>query len=97
MPSATRISLAARERLRDHHTAAAKTVAFHAAALGRLDAATSRRAEVLSRHDVLVADAASEVNRAVAEVARVMGVDAAAAVLGVSKAEVRRVVRATTH
>lgn len=90
MPSATPLSLGARERLRGHHATAAKAVAVHAAAVGRLDTARSRRAEVLARHDALVADATSEVARAVAAAARVMGVDVAAAVLGVSKAEVRR-------
>ena len=63
MPYATPIALAARERLREHHAAAAKSVADHAAALARLDAATSRRAEVVARQDALVADAATEVWR----------------------------------
>ena len=89
MPSATPRSLAARERLRDHHVAATKAVAVHAAALGRLDAATSRRADVLARHDARVADAEHEVASAVKEAARVMGTEVAAAVLGLSKAEVR--------
>lgn len=90
MPSATPISLAARERLREHHSAAAKAVAVHAAALARLDAAASRRAAIVARQDALVADAATEVARAIAEAAGVMGMDVAAAVLGLSKAEVRR-------
>lgn len=90
MPSATPISLAARERLREHHAAAAKAVAVHAAALARLDAATSRRAEIVARQDALVADAVTEVAGAVAEAARIMGIDVAAAVLDLSKAEVRR-------
>jgi len=90
MPSATPISLAARERLREHHAAAAKAIAVHASALARLDAATSRRAETVARQDALVADATIEVARAVAEAASVMGMDVAAAVLGLSKAEVRR-------
>lgn len=89
MPSATPISLAARERLRGHQAAATKVVAVHAAALARLDAATSRRAEIVARQDALVADATTEVVRAVAEAARVMGMDVAAEVLGLSKAEVR--------
>lgn len=90
MPSATPISLAARERLREHNAAAAKAVAAHAASLARLDAATSRRAEIVARQDALVADAVTEVAGAVAEAARVMGIDVAAAVLGLSNAEVRR-------
>ena len=95
MPSATPISLAARERLREQHAAAVKAVAVHAAALARLCAATSRRAEVVARHDALVADAETEVARAVGEAARVMGIDVAAAVLGSSKAEVRRMSKVT--
>ena len=95
MPSVTPISLAARERLRERHAAAVKVVAVHAAAIARLCAATSRRAEVVARHDALVADAETEVARAVGEAARVMGIDVAAAVLGVSKAEVRRVSKVT--
>jgi len=90
MPSATPISHAARERLREHKAAAAKAVAAHAASLSRLDAATSRRAEIVARQDALVADAVTEVAGAVAEAARVMGIDVAATVLGLSKAEVRR-------
>ena len=90
MPSATPISLAARERLRKHHAAAAKVVAVHAVALARLDAATSRRAEIVARQDALVADATTEVVRAIAEAIRVMGMDVAAVVLDLSKEEVRR-------
>ena len=91
MPSATPISLAARERLREQHAAAVKAVAVHATAIARLCAATSRRTAVVARHDALVADAETEVARAVGEAARVMGIDVAAATLGSSKAEVRRV------
>lgn len=95
MPSTTPISLAARERLRDHQAAAAKVVAVHSAALTRLDAASSRRAEVVAKQDALVATAAAEVAAAVVEVARVMGADVAAAVLDLSKAEVHRVTKET--
>ena len=93
MPSTTPISLVARERLRDHQATAAKAVAVHSAALTRLDAATSRRAKVVAREDVLVAIAAAEVAAAVAEMARVMGAEVAAAILDLSKAEVRRITR----
>ena len=51
------VSLAARERLRDHQAAAAKAVGAHGAALARLEAVISRRAEVLAAQDLLVADA----------------------------------------
>lgn len=91
MPSSTPISLAARERLRNHQAATAKAVAVHAAALARLATATTRRAEVVAKQDALVAAAAAEVAAAVAEAARIMGTDVASAVLDLSKTEVRRI------
>ena len=90
MSSANPISLAARERLRDHQVIAAKAVATHSGALARLSVATSCRAEIVARQDVLVAAAVAEVASAVAEAAHIMGIDVAAAVLDLSKAEVRR-------
>jgi hypothetical protein len=93
MPSTTPVSLSARERLRDHQAAAAKVAAAHSAALARLETATSRRAKVVAREDVLVATAAAKVAAAVAELARVMGAEVAAAILDLSKAEVRRITR----
>lgn len=63
------------------------------AALARLATATTRRTAVVAKQDALVAAAATEVATAVAEAARVMGADAAAAVLDLSKAEVRRIVK----
>lgn len=87
MPSATPISLTARERLRNHQAVTAKAVAAHSTALARLDAATTRRAAAVTRQDAIVAAANAEVTAAIAEAARVMGADAAAAVLDLSKAE----------
>jgi len=95
MPRTTPVTLAARERLRDHHAAAAKAVAAHSASLARLDAAISRRAEVVAGQDALVATASAELAAAVAAVAQVMGVDIAADVLGLSIAEVRRMTKGT--
>jgi hypothetical protein len=79
MSSKVPVSLAARERLRDHQAAAAKAVSAHSAALARLEAVTSRRAEVLVAQDGLVAAANAEVT---------------ATLLDVSKAEVRRATKA---
>jgi hypothetical protein len=93
MRSTSPISLAARERLRDHQAVTAKAVGGHAAALARLGTASSRRAEVVARQDVLVAIAAAEVASAVVEAARVMGADVAATVLDLSNAEVRRILK----
>jgi hypothetical protein len=90
MPSAMPVSLAARERLRDHQASAAKAVAAHGAAVARLDATSARRNEIVAAQDALVAAAAANVAAAVAEVARVLGADVAAAVLELPKSEVRR-------
>ena len=94
MPSKAPVSLAARERLRDHQAAAAKAVGAHSAALTRLDAVMSRRAEVLAAQDCLVAAANAEVAAAIVTAAQVMGVDVAATLLDLTKAEVRRVIKA---
>ena len=93
MPSSSPISLAARERLREHQATTARSVAAYSAALARLTATIHRRAEVVATHDTLVAAATAKTEAAGAEVARLMGVDAAAAVLDLSKAEVRRILR----
>ena len=93
MSSKAPVSMAARERLRDHQAAAAKAVGAHSAALARLEAVTSRRAEVLAAQDGLVAAASAEVAAAVVSAAKVMGADVAATLLDVSKAEVRRVTK----
>jgi hypothetical protein len=94
MPSKAPVSLAARERLRDHQAATAKAVGAHSAALARLDVVISRRAEVLAAQDCLVAAASIEVGAAVVTAAQVMGIDVAATLLDLAKAEVRRVIKA---
>jgi hypothetical protein len=94
MPSKAPVSLAARERLRDHQAAAAKAVGAHSAALARLDVVISRRAEVLAGQDFLVAAASADVEAAVVTAAQVMGIDVAATLLDLTKAEVRRVIKA---
>ena len=87
------VPLSARERLRDHQAAAAKAVATHATSTARLHAVLSRRAKVIERQDALVEAAKSDVEAAVAAVARAMGIDVAAEVLGLNKAEVRRIAK----
>ena len=94
MTSKAPVSMAARERLRDHQAAAAKAVSAHSAALARFEAVTTRRAEVLVAQDGLVAAADAEVAAAVVTAAKVMGADVAATLLDVSKAEVRRAMKA---
>ena len=93
MASPRPVSLAARERLRDHQAAAAKAVATHAASATRLDVVVSRRAKVIARQDALVAAATAELEVAIAAVAQAMGTDVAADVLGLKKAEVRRIAK----
>jgi len=90
----TPVSLTARERLRDHQSAAAKAIAGHSAALARLDKAISRRSDVLLAQDALVARANSDVAAAVASVVAVTGADTAAGLLGLSKAEIHRLTKA---
>ena len=94
MPSKAPMSSAARERLRDHQAAAAKAVGAYSAARARLEAVTSRRAEVLATQDCLVAAANAEVAAALVTATNVMGVEVAATLLDVSKAEVHRVRKA---
>ena len=91
--SSTPVSLAARDRLRNHQVAAAKAVASHSASKARLDIVRARRAKVIEKQDALVEAASAEVEAAIAGVARTMGVDVAAEVLGLTKAEVRRVAK----
>ena len=95
MARTTPVSLAARERLRDHQAASAKAIAAYSASLSRLDTAISRRAKVVAEQDGLVAMANAEVAAAVVAVAHVMGADVAASVLDLSKAEVRRMTKDT--
>jgi hypothetical protein len=94
MTSKAPVSMAARERLRDHQVAAANVVSAHSAALARLEAVTSRRAEVLVAQDGLVAAANAEVIAAVVTAAKVMGADVTATLLDVTKSEVRRAMKA---
>lgn len=92
MPT-TPVSLAARERLREHHSAAAKAVAKHSTALVHLDTVAARRQKLVAQQDALVTTAQNQVDAAVAEAANIMGIEVAAAVLNLSKSEVQRLVR----
>jgi hypothetical protein len=91
----TPVSLAARQRLRDHQAAAAKVVAAHSASLVRLEAAMSRQAQVMAEQDALVAAANAQVTAAVVAAVQVLGVEVAATVLDLTKAEVRRMTKST--
>jgi hypothetical protein len=89
----TPISLAARERLRQHQAAADKAVAAYSASLSRLDAVRTRRAQVLAEQEVLVTAANAQVAAAVTAAAEVMGADVAASVLDLSRARIRRMTK----
>jgi hypothetical protein len=93
MPRTTPVSLAARERLRNHQAAGAKAIAVYSASLSRLDAAITRRAKVVGEQDSLVAAANAEVAAAVVEAVQVMGADLTASVFDLAKAEVRRMTK----
>ena len=89
------VPLSARERLRDHQAAAAKAVASHAVSTARLHAVLSRSRQGDRRKAGRPSwkAATAEVEAAIAAVARAIGVDVAAEVLGLNKAEVRRIAK----
>jgi hypothetical protein len=95
MARTTPVSLAARERLKDHQAAAAKAVAAYSASLVRFEVVVRRRAQVVAEQDTLVAGAKAQVTAAVVAAAQVLGADVAASVLDLSKAEIRRVTKQT--
>jgi len=82
-----------RDEVRDAQRALAALDAARSRAVGRLDQAVARRAEVLADADRQVAAARAGVEVAIAEMARQVGVDLAAALAGVEPAEVRRLAK----
>lgn len=70
-------------------------MATHSAALARFEIVSARREKVVAQQDALVASRKAEVDAAVAKAARIMGIEVAAAVLNLSKSEVRRASKAT--
>ena len=82
-----------RDEVRDAQRALAALDAAHSRAVARLDDTVARRAEVLADADHQVADARTGVDAAVAGMARKVGVDLTATVLGVEVAEVRRLAK----
>jgi hypothetical protein len=84
----------ARQRARDHQRATSKAVAAVEAAAGREEAVQTKRLEVITAQDALVAAAKADLASAVAGLVVVVGVDVAAELLDLPKAEVRRMVTA---
>lgn len=102
MPITIPVSIDARERLRGLQATSTKGVATHSAVLARLDAVlarfemvSTRRDKVVAQQDALVASRKAQVDAAVAKAADIMGIEVAAAVLNLSKSEVRRASKAT--
>ena len=90
MSPKTPVSLAACERLRNHQAATNKAMSVYAAAIARSDAITSRRAEIISGQDAMVAAASADVDVAIAAIAEIVGVETTSGLLELGKAEVRR-------
>lgn len=88
------VSSSARQRARDHQRATSKAIAAVEAAAGREEAAKAKRAEVIAAQDAVVAAAQEDLASAVAGLSAVVGVDVAAELLDLPKAEVRRMVTA---
>jgi hypothetical protein len=82
-----------RDEVRGAQRALAALDAARSRAVGRLDQAVARRVEVLAEADRQVAAARTGVEVAIAEMARQVGVDLAAALAGVEPAEVRRMAK----
>jgi len=82
-----------RDEVRDAQRALAALDTARSRAVDRLEQAVARRVEVLAEADRQVAVARAGVDAAVAEMARQVGVDLAAALAGVAPAEVRRMAK----
>ena len=87
MPSTT---VSPAEKLREFQTATKRAVSAVEAASLRRAAAVERRDAVVAVEAAKVAAAETEVDGAVAALAAVVGVDVAATLLGLTKADVRR-------
>jgi hypothetical protein len=81
----------ARERLRDAQNREAGATAAVYAARTALESATTRRDEIAAAASVAVSAAATRLASAYGALAAVSGWDRAAALLGLSKAELRRI------
>ena len=87
MPSTT---LSPAEKLQEFQRATRRALSAVESASARRATAVERRDAVLAVEAAKVAAAESDVDNAVAALAAVVGVDVAASLLGVTKADVRR-------
>lgn len=86
--------MAVRDKVRDAQRALATLDVAHSRAVARFDEMVVQRTEILTEAERQVAAARTGVEAAIAEMARQVGVDLAATVLGVEVSEVRRLVKA---
>ena len=80
--------------VRDYQRRLAQLASAHAKAQARLDTALARRVELIAEQDRLVAEAEASLHRAVADIAATFGAAAAADLVGMAAAEVRRLAKA---
>lgn len=80
----------ARERLREAQAAETRALAAVCVAEAKVASATARRDRAYAAADVWVSEAGAKLDTARADLATVSGVDRAALLLGISKAELRR-------
>ena len=81
------------EAVKDYQRRMAQLAAAHSKALGKLEATLARRAEALAEHDQRVAEAGTEVRRAIAIMAVEVGSELTANVLGLDPVVVRRLAK----
>jgi hypothetical protein len=79
-----------RPDVRDIQRTIAALDAAHARAIGALDQAVARRTEIVADQDCQVAEAQSEVERAVADMANQISIELTSQLLGLDPAAVRR-------
>ena len=85
--------MAVRDEVRDAQRALATLDAAHRRSVARLDQALARRGEVLAEQHRQVTAARAGVEAAIADMARQLSADLAAAVLALDVAEVRRLAK----
>jgi hypothetical protein len=86
--------MSVRDEVRRTQRSLAALDAAHGRAISRLDQARARRSDALAAADQAVAVAQESVERAIGDMAKGVGVDLTAQMLGVEIAEIRRIVRA---
>ncbi len=86
--------MAVRDEVRNTQRTIANLDAAHRRALGRLEQAVTRRSAAIAEQDRLVAAAQAGVDSTVTDMAKGLGVELAAHLLGLDITEVRRLAKA---